>query len=1095
MSGYRVEVTGDLLGAPNPAHFRDKDLGNVTSWTLDTALGWGTVNWWHVLATNAAGQTECTGSWRKFTVRAQAFSGTIDSATPSSFTGNQTSNLTVKATYTGDGTVDLAVKVLSKPTGWTVDNGLAGDFIRVNSVSTGQQKDYTPFKVTPPAAGGSGTIVWELWKVSGVGLTTFDQKLTNYNQSVSASDNRKPPIINAIDDGATHPGRTYTGPTPSLSQGGDVTPITWSLVTKPSSMTIDSVTGVVTWTNPLASASAYTVTIRATNAVGYDDETWALSVYNSRIISVSPNQFPSSGKANITVTVKNEIPSVVGTKYKIIASYVNGWTISPASQDTTGGILNTGNISDNGLGTAVFEVTPPVGGATTNVTWSLQWYDGDTLRDGLSNFTQSMSATTNRVKIILDTDLASDCDDLGVVAMLHAYANQGKVDILAMVCNVSDSYSPLCLDAINTYYGRPDILIGYLDGNVSPTGIFPYYNQYTDDIANHFARDLTASAVPSALAIYRQVLSANSNVTIVSVGSLYNLEQLLRTEPALVSNKVAKLVVMGGGYPNPPNPPYDFNFSLASSASEYVLAHWPGEIVFTGLGGDVITGDTLRDPLLLPIANTGLFNNPEVDTNNPIRLGYEVGTAQSRIDNGFLGPLAFNCRPSWDQIALLYAVEGPGTYFCESEGGLNRIIYAQVNLWNPYNTNQTWLMEAACNSWTPMGEGLHRYLLPRSDKYTLEAKIDTLMTAKVPTVIRFDSITPNPIALGSADLDLVNSGILSANAGQPLALKSSNSNVISIVDGIKLRFLAAGSSVITASFLGNLCFEAAQDKSQSIQVVELNMSPTNIFLSNSTVLEYQPTGTAVGSLSTADPDNANIFTYSLVSGEGSTDNSYFSVNGSNLVTAVSLNYTVKSNCSIRIQSMDQGGLSTQKVFSVNVNARIIGVSGNLSFGSVLTGQTSTASMIISNRGNSVLSITGIGYPQGFSGPYWNGSIMAGKSTNIIVSFSPTLVKNYAGNITVTNNSTSGSGVVSISGTGIGGIPLVLYDANFGVLSNRFGFNFSGASGKVVVVDTCTNLINPIWAPLQTNTLTGSSFYFGDSRWTNFIGRFYRLRSQ
>jgi hypothetical protein len=38
------------------------------------------------------------------------------------------------------------------------------------------------------------------------------------------------------------------------------------------------------------------------------------------------------------------------------------------------------------------------------------------------------------------------------------------------------------------------------------------------------------------------------------------------------------------------------------------------------------------------------------------------------------------------------------------------------------------------------------------------------------------------------------------------------------------------------------------------------------------------------------------------------------------------------------------------------------------------------------------------------------------------------------------------------------------------------------------------LANPVWSPLQTNTLTGGSCYFSDSQWTNYPGRFYRLRS-
>jgi hypothetical protein len=68
------------------------------------------------------------------------------------------------------------------------------------------------------------------------------------------------------------------------------------------------------------------------------------------------------------------------------------------------------------------------------------------------------------------------------------------------------------------------------------------------------------------------------------------------------------------------------------------------------------------------------------------------------------------------------------------------------------------------------------------------------------------------------------------------------------------------------------------------------------------------------------------------------------------------------------------------------------------------------------------------------------------------------------------------------------------DASFGVRTNQFGFNITGASGLTLVVEACTNLGNPIWLPVGTNTFTGDSSYFGDPRWTNYPGRFYRLRS-
>ena len=73
------------------------------------------------------------------------------------------------------------------------------------------------------------------------------------------------------------------------------------------------------------------------------------------------------------------------------------------------------------------------------------------------------------------------------------------------------------------------------------------------------------------------------------------------------------------------------------------------------------------------------------------------------------------------------------------------------------------------------------------------------------------------------------------------------------------------------------------------------------------------------------------------------------------------------------------------------------------------------------------------------------------------------------------------------------------DASFGVRTNRFGFNITGTSNLVIVVEASTNLFNPVWQPIQTNTLntfigTNGTSYFSDPQWTNYPGRFYRLRS-
>lgn len=68
------------------------------------------------------------------------------------------------------------------------------------------------------------------------------------------------------------------------------------------------------------------------------------------------------------------------------------------------------------------------------------------------------------------------------------------------------------------------------------------------------------------------------------------------------------------------------------------------------------------------------------------------------------------------------------------------------------------------------------------------------------------------------------------------------------------------------------------------------------------------------------------------------------------------------------------------------------------------------------------------------------------------------------------------------------------DSSFGVQMNQFGFNITGSSNLVVVVEACTNLANPVWLPVSTSTLIGGTNYFSDPQWTNYPSRFYRISS-
>jgi hypothetical protein len=74
-------------------------------------------------------------------------------------------------------------------------------------------------------------------------------------------------------------------------------------------------------------------------------------------------------------------------------------------------------------------------------------------------------------------------------------------------------------------------------------------------------------------------------------------------------------------------------------------------------------------------------------------------------------------------------------------------------------------------------------------------------------------------------------------------------------------------------------------------------------------------------------------------------------------------------------------------------------------------------------------------------------------------------------------------------------PLILNNGpGFGIQTNRFGFIISWATNVPVVVEASTNLGHSMWLPVSTNALAEGSSYFSDPEWTNYPGRFYRLRS-
>lgn len=274
-------------------------------------------------------------------------------------------------------------------------------------------------------------------------------------------------------------------------------------------------------------------------------------------------------------------------------------------------------------------------------------------------FDASSTQTTNDepVKIIFDTDMGSDCDDAGAMALLHAYADMGKVEIIG--CIYSSGVVPFgagIIEAINIYYGRPDIPIG------------ANYNKDVGDSvdkmgAEKLVRDTTAfkntiienKDAEEQTKLSRRLLAdaEDNSIVYLTVGHTKGLYDLLVSEPDdisplsgkdLVDKKIKKWIAMGarGAYNENNHFVKDWNLFRNGTApySKYLAENFPKPVYYSTGGTNVMTGKSLK-------------NTPP---GNIVRTVYRdwLGRGGTRtLDDQ---------RSSWDLVAVYYAVEGLGDY-------------------------------------------------------------------------------------------------------------------------------------------------------------------------------------------------------------------------------------------------------------------------------------------------------------------------------------------------------------------------------------------------------------------------------------------------
>jgi len=296
------------------------------------------------------------------------------------------------------------------------------------------------------------------------------------------------------------------------------------------------------------------------------------------------------------------------------------------------------------------------------------------------------------VRIILDTDIGPDVDDAGAVAVLHALADRKEARLVAVGCCTSSEWGAPCLDALNTYYGRPDTPVGTFKG----AGFLAdprEHEKYNREVAARFPHALkTGRNAPDAAALYRRVLSRQPDRSVVfcAVGPLNNLHRLLQSGPdehskldgvSLVARKAALLSVMGGRYPEG----REWNFEQDPAAAAFVMQHWPTPVLLSGfeIGARVLTGGRLHS---------------EAPADHPVRAAYSL----------YIGP--GKDRESWDLTAVLAAVRGASSHWIPSAAGTVSV--------DP---------GSGANRWTPAASGRHTYLIERDPPERVKKLLEDLM--------------------------------------------------------------------------------------------------------------------------------------------------------------------------------------------------------------------------------------------------------------------------------------------------------------------------------------------------------------------------------
>jgi inosine-uridine nucleoside N-ribohydrolase len=309
---------------------------------------------------------------------------------------------------------------------------------------------------------------------------------------------------------------------------------------------------------------------------------------------------------------------------------------------------------------------------------------------------QPGSAANKPVSIIFDTDIGPDYDDVGAITILHAMADSNECKILATIASNRYERIAAVLNLFNTHFRRPDMPIGIVRRGGVAVGSIQNWDSVI--VANYPHRIKSNEEAENAVSLYRKILSTepDQSVTIVTVGFLTNMADLLRSKPdnhspldgkSLIQKKVKQLVCMAGRFDQEMGKFKEFNVVKDAASSKIVFNEWNTPIIFSGfeIGVKVFSG--------LPLINNSSIRN------SPVKEVYQISIPKDPHDK--------NGRMSWDQTAVLIAVRGYEKYY---DGVHGKIIGK----------------DDGSNSWDYEGKG-HIYIKEKLPVGEISAVINNLM--------------------------------------------------------------------------------------------------------------------------------------------------------------------------------------------------------------------------------------------------------------------------------------------------------------------------------------------------------------------------------